>query len=148
MPSCASRTRGRPESLHPFDRDTPMSTSAVSPEAEPRDWGVPPLEPLEHPHGRFRSRVPVLDGPMMVHDRSSPCAAAPTPTLRGTASRRRRRRRPTPHPVGTADAASPRPTPARRIPPRALPDDTAIAPRRACAAGAGPAANASERRGS
>ncbi len=45
------------------------------PAAEPRDWGVPPLEPLNIRTAEF-DRVPVLDGPMMVH--AEPQAARPT----------------------------------------------------------------------
>src|ERR1700729_4079617 len=38
----------------------------MTPEPEPRDWGVPPFEPLNIRTAEF-DRVPVLDGPMMVH---------------------------------------------------------------------------------
>jgi cell division protein ZipA len=39
--------------------------------AEPRDWGVPPFEPLNIRTAEF-DRVPVLDGPMMVHPEPQP----------------------------------------------------------------------------
>ncbi len=38
----------------------------AGPRPEPRDWGVPPFEPLHIRTGDF-DRVPVLDGPMMIH---------------------------------------------------------------------------------
>jgi cell division protein ZipA len=41
------------------------------PAAEPRDWGVPPFEPLNIRTAEF-DRVPVLDGPMMVHPEPQP----------------------------------------------------------------------------
>lgn len=47
------------------------------PVAEPRDWGVPPFEPLDIRTAEF-DRVPVLDGPMMVHP--EPQAARATAT--------------------------------------------------------------------
>jgi cell division protein ZipA len=39
--------------------------------SEPRDWGVPPFEPLNIRTAEF-DRVPVLDGPMMVHPEPAP----------------------------------------------------------------------------
>src|SRR5580658_7968945 len=41
------------------------------PAAEPRDWGVPPFEPLNIRTAEF-DRVPVLDVPMMVHPEPQP----------------------------------------------------------------------------
>ena len=45
------------------------------PAAEPRDWGVPPFEPLNIRTAEF-DRVPVLDGPMMVHPEPAPARSA------------------------------------------------------------------------
>src|SRR5580658_4239124 len=45
------------------------------PAAEPRDWGVPPFEPLNIRTAEF-DRVPVLDGPMMVHPDPAPARSA------------------------------------------------------------------------
>jgi cell division protein ZipA len=50
---------------------------------EPRDWGVPPFEPLSIRTADF-DHVPVLDGPMMISVEPQPsvaAAAAPPPTL-------------------------------------------------------------------
>jgi cell division protein ZipA len=44
---------------------------------EPRDWGVPPFEPLNIRTAEF-DHVPVLDGPMMVHTDPTPSAAPAT----------------------------------------------------------------------
>ncbi|MEP6546740.1 MAG: cell division protein ZipA C-terminal FtsZ-binding domain-containing protein [Gammaproteobacteria bacterium] len=52
----------------------------MRPRPEPRDWGVPPFEPLHIRTAEF-DRVPILDGPMMVdmatapHDGSAPVSA-------------------------------------------------------------------------
>jgi cell division protein ZipA len=57
------------------------SDDDMRPEPEPRDWGVPPFEPLNIRTADF-DRVPVLDGPMMVNAEPAPApvrAAAPTP---------------------------------------------------------------------
>jgi cell division protein ZipA len=43
-------------------------------EPPPRDWGVPPFEPLNIRTAEF-DRVPVLDGPMMVHADPAPIEA-------------------------------------------------------------------------
>jgi hypothetical protein len=51
-------------------------------EAQPRDWGVPPFEPLNIRTADF-DNVPVLDGPMMV---SAAPAAAPVPPPAATAT--------------------------------------------------------------
>jgi len=48
---------------------------AMRPAAEPRDWGVPPFEPLNIRTAEFE-RVPVLDGPMMVNVDPVPFNAA------------------------------------------------------------------------
>jgi cell division protein ZipA len=51
---------GKPsESLPPLEPE-------MRPHPEPRDWGVPPFEPLNIRTAEF-DHVPVLDGPMMVH---------------------------------------------------------------------------------
>jgi cell division protein ZipA len=55
-------------------------------EAEPRDWGVPPFEPLNIHTAEF-DHVPVLDGPMMVDSDSGP-AAAPVPAAPAAARTR------------------------------------------------------------
>jgi cell division protein ZipA len=49
----------------------------TKPAAEPRDWGVPPFEPLNIRTAEF-DRVPVLDGPMMVHPEPQPARGAAT----------------------------------------------------------------------
>jgi cell division protein ZipA len=57
------------------------SDDDMRPDAEPRDWGVPPLEPLHIRTADF-DRVPVLDGPMMVDldpDAVTAPVAAPAP---------------------------------------------------------------------
>ena len=59
-------------------RESPPAHEETSrPAAEPRDWGVPPFEPLNIRTAEF-DRVPVLDGPMMVHP--EPQAARSTAT--------------------------------------------------------------------
>jgi cell division protein ZipA len=59
-----------PRYLDPDDDD-------MRPAAEPRDWGVPPFEPLSIRTAEF-DRVPVLDRPMMVSaDPESRAAATP-----------------------------------------------------------------------
>jgi cell division protein ZipA len=52
-------------------RESPAHEEPVRPAAEPRDWGVPPFEPLNIRTAEF-DRVPVLDGPMMVHPEPQP----------------------------------------------------------------------------
>jgi hypothetical protein len=48
---------------------------------EPRDWGVPPFEPLHIRTGDF-DRVPVLDGPMMIQMDAPPRhGSAPEPSM-------------------------------------------------------------------
>jgi len=49
----------------------PAHEEPVRPAAEPRDWGVPPFEPLNIRTAEF-DRVPVLDRPMMVHPEPAP----------------------------------------------------------------------------
>jgi cell division protein ZipA len=49
----------------------------LRPEPEPRDWGVSPFEPLNIRTAEF-DRVPVLDGPMMVH--AAPPRPNPSPS--------------------------------------------------------------------
>ncbi len=56
-------------------------------EAEPQPWGVPPFEPLSIRTAEF-DRVPVLDGPMMVHADPFPAAPAPAPPPRSTSADR------------------------------------------------------------
>jgi cell division protein ZipA len=65
-----------PENLPPLDpRYADYDDDDVRPESAPRDWGVPPFEPLNIHTAEFE-RVPVLDGPMMVNADSEPYAAA------------------------------------------------------------------------
>jgi cell division protein ZipA len=82
------------ESTPPLDpRYADAGDGDMRPEPEPRDWGVPPFEPLNIRTAEF-DRVPVLDGPMMVNadpaPESAPAAAgapAPAPaSLRAPAS--------------------------------------------------------------
>jgi cell division protein ZipA len=47
----------------------------MTPEPEPRDWGVPPFEPLNIRTAEF-DRVPVLDGPMLADADAEPAATA------------------------------------------------------------------------
>jgi len=71
-----------PENLPPLDPRYADFDDDVRPESAPRDWGVPPFEPLNIRTAEF-DRVPVLDGPMMVNADSEPYAAAvaaPEPT--------------------------------------------------------------------
>ncbi len=50
--------------VEPYCAEPMIRTRASAPEG--RDWGVPPFEPLSIRTGDY-DRVPVLDGPMMVH---------------------------------------------------------------------------------
>jgi len=52
------------------------------PEPEPRDWGVPPFEPLNIHTAEF-DRVPVLDGPMMIDADPAPAPGPATGTVSG-----------------------------------------------------------------
>ena len=61
---------------------------------EPRDWGVPPFEPLNIRTAEF-DQVPILDGPMMVHadplpaiqaDDTAPPPSAPSSAPAGASS--------------------------------------------------------------
>jgi cell division protein ZipA len=47
----------------------------MTPEPQPRDWGVPPFEPLNIRTADF-DRVPALDGPMLVDADLEPASAA------------------------------------------------------------------------
>jgi cell division protein ZipA len=47
----------------------------MTPEPEPRDWGVPPFEPLNIRTAEF-DRVPVLDDPMLVNADPEPASSA------------------------------------------------------------------------
>jgi cell division protein ZipA len=58
----AGRTPGNAE----LRESPPVHEEPARPAAEPRDWGVPPFELLNIRTAEF-DRVPVLDGPMMVH---------------------------------------------------------------------------------
>ena len=70
-----------PGNLPPLDpRYADFDDDDVRPESAPRDWGVPPFEPLNIHTAEFE-RVPVLDGPMMVNAGSEPNAAAVVPSL-------------------------------------------------------------------
>jgi cell division protein ZipA len=66
----AGRTPGNAEL-----RETTPAGDSPRPAPEPRDWGVPPFEPLNIRTAEF-DRVPVLDRPMMAHADAEPLAAA------------------------------------------------------------------------
>jgi len=66
----AGQTPGNAELREP----PPVHEESAKPPAEPRDWGVPPFEPLNIRTAEF-DRVPVLDGPMMVHPEPAPARA-------------------------------------------------------------------------
>jgi FtsZ-interacting cell division protein ZipA len=66
-----------PPPLDPRYADAGDDEMRPEPEAEARDWGVPPFEPLNIRTAEF-DRVPVLDGPMMV---SAEPVRAPAPAL-------------------------------------------------------------------
>ena len=67
------------ESSPPIEpRRTDNAEDAVRAVPEPRDWGVPPFEPLNIRTAEFE-RVPVLDGPMMVHADAQREAESPEP---------------------------------------------------------------------
>jgi cell division protein ZipA len=93
----AGRTPGNAElreSAPPLDpRFADADEDDMRPEPEPRDWGVPPFEPLNIHTADF-DHVPVLDGPMMVDTDSAPA--------------------PAPVPAAAARAAVPRPAPGMR----------------------------------
>jgi FtsZ-interacting cell division protein ZipA len=62
------------ESTPPLDpRYADLNDEDMRPHAQPRDWGVPPFEPLNIRTAEF-DQVPVLDGPILVN-------ADPTPGL-------------------------------------------------------------------
>jgi cell division protein ZipA len=66
------------ESTPPLDPRFADADDDMRPEPEPRDWGVPPFEPLNIHTADF-DRVPVLDGPMMVNaDPAAPPSASTT----------------------------------------------------------------------
>jgi cell division protein ZipA len=66
------------ESTPPLDpRFADADEDDMRPEPEPRDWGVPPFEPLNIHTAEF-DHVPVLDSPMMVDTDPAP-APAPEP---------------------------------------------------------------------
>ena len=66
------------ESTPPLDpRYADADEDDMRPEPEPRDWGVPPFEPLNIHTAEF-DRVPVLDSPMMVDTDPAP-EAVPGP---------------------------------------------------------------------
>jgi cell division protein ZipA len=56
-------------------RRSESGSDSARPAAGPRDWGVPPFEPLNIRTAEF-DRVPVLDRPMMVHADPEPLASA------------------------------------------------------------------------
>lgn len=64
-----SRSRSRDPEPDPRDHSRDRGDDPVRgmrPQPEPREWGVPPFEPLNIRTADF-DHVPVLDGPMMVH---------------------------------------------------------------------------------
>jgi len=59
--------------------DAAAIATTITIEAKDREWGVPPFEPLSI-HTQDFDRVPILDGPMMVHpDAVTASAPAPAP---------------------------------------------------------------------
>jgi cell division protein ZipA len=73
------------ESTPPLDpRHAGAGDDDMRAEPEPRDWGVPPFEPLNIHTADF-DHVPVLDGPMMVDTDSAP-APAPVPAAAARAA--------------------------------------------------------------
>jgi cell division protein ZipA len=108
---------------------------------EPRDWGVPPFEPLHIRTGDF-DRVPVLDGPMMIHMDAPPRHGSAT-ELSMTASVRDV---PVLQPAPQA-AAPQRAAPASAAPASAAPASAAPATRapQATALGAGAIGDTSDR---
>ena len=67
------------ESTPPLDpRYVDSNDDDMRPHPEPRDWGVPPFEPLNIRTADF-DHVPILDGPILVN-------ADPTPGLASTAA--------------------------------------------------------------
>jgi FtsZ-interacting cell division protein ZipA len=69
-------TAGKPvEAMPALDSRYIDGDEEARPEAESRDWGVPPFEPLSIHTAEF-DRVPVLDGPMMVHIDPEPITAS------------------------------------------------------------------------
>jgi cell division protein ZipA len=65
-------------------RETIPSSDSPRPAPEPRDWGVPPFEPLNIRTAEF-DRIPVLDRPMMAHADPEPLAAAEATAAEPTA---------------------------------------------------------------
>jgi cell division protein ZipA len=85
-----------PRYAHTGDTDD-IDEVAEARQPEPRDWGVPPFEPLNIRTAEF-DQVPVLDGPMMVHADPLPAIqpdTAPPPSP------------PPPAPAGASSAAPP-----------------------------------------
>jgi len=89
----------------------PDSIGSVVPDAEPRDWGVPPFEPLSIKTADFE-RVPVLDRPMMAHaDSQDPSAHAESAAAMVTAPAVPVSPPATPLPVRPPTPAEPAPEP-------------------------------------
>jgi cell division protein ZipA len=59
----------------PDSRYADSDDDEMTPEPQPRDWGVPPFEPLNIRTADF-DRVPALDGPMLVDADLEPASAA------------------------------------------------------------------------
>jgi cell division protein ZipA len=59
----------------PDSRYADPDDDEMTPEPQPRDWGVPPFEPLNIRTADF-DRVPALDGPMLVDADLEPASAA------------------------------------------------------------------------
>jgi cell division protein ZipA len=70
------------EPTPPLDpRYTDSDDDEMTPEPQPRDWGVPPFEPLNIRTADF-DRVPVLDAPMLVNaDPEAASTASPASTM-------------------------------------------------------------------
>ncbi len=121
-------------------RVEPAEAGRPAGEPQPRDWGVPPFEPLNIRTAEF-DRVPVLDGPMMVHTDPAPLEA---PEFAET--------RPEPtEPMTSSPVPSPMPSPTPPTPPTAPPPPTAptaapiAAPARGTVFTTGPVADNSDR---
>ncbi len=90
-PAGGTTPAGAPLTDIPAEMVPPLDPRYADPEEEeftalpePRDWGVPPFEPLHIRTGDF-DRVPVLDGPMMIH-KDAPPRHSPAPEPPMTAS--------------------------------------------------------------
>ncbi|MGB6306559.1 MAG: cell division protein ZipA C-terminal FtsZ-binding domain-containing protein [Steroidobacteraceae bacterium] len=120
------------------DSDDDLDAGRDAGQREPRDWGVPPFEPLNIRTAEY-DHVPVLDGPMMVHADPMPALQAmPVPTASPARTARSRETSQPPETVLSAEisfspeiSAPPAPAP----PPAAAADLQRIVTIRVCAVG-------------